>query len=202
MLSFIIGKIVTTDQQAVTIQTGGIGFSVQIPRSEVYQKGEEVTIITYLHWNQENGPSLFGFHSELERTVFLLIISCSGIGPKIGIALLATISAADFLQAVQTGNEKVLSSVSGIGQKKAEQMIVQLRHKVAKLIESGHLQESSGSSIILEQWKNIVQVFQSLNYSRHEIDAALGYLRKEYGGTPCGFDELLRNGLSFLAKRV
>ena len=56
---------------------------------------------TYLHWNQEQGPSIFGFASDIEREVFLLIISCSGIGPKIGLAVLAQIGSQSFIRAVQ-----------------------------------------------------------------------------------------------------
>ena len=89
---------------------------------------------TYMHWNQDNGPTLYGFNSILEKTVFLLIISCSGIGPKIGLAVLHHLEPATFVQAIIEENIKVLSSISGIGAKKAEQICVALKHKVAKLL--------------------------------------------------------------------
>lgn len=201
MLSLIQGKIIAVEQQVITIQTGGLGFSLQTPHPERYQKNAETTFFAYMHWNQENGPSLFGFSSELEKSVFLLVISCSGMGPKIGIALLSQLSPANFLRAVQEGDDKALSAVNGIGPKKAEQMVVQLRHKVAKLVEEG-IGDTIEGATSLEQWKNVTDVLKSLNYSRQEIDATLSHLRKEYGGKACAFDELMRSGLSFLAKRV
>jgi len=201
MLSFVQGKIISVDQQSVTVQTGGLGLVLQSPHPEAYQKDKEVKVLVYLHWNQEQGPSLFGFSSELEKAIFLLVISCSGMGPKIGLALLAQLAPVDFLTAVQEGDDKMLSAVSGIGPKKAEQMVVQLRHKVAKLIESGVSDNVQGATK-LEHWKNVTQVLQSLSYSRQEIDATIVYLRKEFGGSKSTFDELIRHGLSFLAKRV
>jgi Holliday junction DNA helicase RuvA len=201
MFSFIHGKIVSIDQHLITIESGGFGFAVQVPRPEAFQANKEATVSVHMHWNAEQGPSLFGFATELEKKVFLLITSCSGIGPKIGIAALSQLTPADFLTAVQEGNAKALSAVNGIGPKKAEQMAMQLRDKVAKLVESG-ITDSVEGATVLADWKQVTQVLQSLNYSRTEIDAALSYLRKEYSGAKASFDELIRRGLSFLAKRV
>ncbi len=201
MLSFVQGKVISVDQQSITVQSGDFGLSLATARPEAYQKDQEVKVAVYMHWNQEQGPTLFGFASELEKKVFLLITSCSGIGPKIGLAALSQLSPSDFLTAIQEGNDKALSAVSGIGPKKAEQMVVQLRDKVAKLVETGVTEGVQGATA-LEDWKNVTQVLKSLNYSRPEIDAALSFLRKEHGGKACSFDELIRHGLSFLAKRV
>lgn len=201
MFSYLEGKIVSIESQSLTLQMGGMGFTLQVASPEHFQKNTEAKLLVYLHWNQENGPSLFGFSSELEKKVFLLVVSCSGMGPKIGLALLSQLTPGAFLAAVQEGNHKALSSVTGIGPKKAEQMVVQLRSKVAKLIDEGLIVADSGA-VVLEQWKNVSQVLKSLNYSRTEIDAALMHLRKEHGGSHASFDQLIRAGLSFLAKRV
>lgn len=201
MFDFIKGLVVKIDQHIITLATNGIGFGVQVPRPELFEKDKEATLQIYMHWNTEQGPSLFGFATELEKKVFLLITSCSGIGPKIGIAALAQLTPADFLTAVQEGNAKALSAVSGIGPKKAEQMVMQLRDKVAKLVEGG-ISDTLESATALADWRQVTQVLQSLNYSRSEIEAALAHLRKEYSGATPSFDELIRRSLSFLAKRV
>ena len=67
----------------------------------------------------------------------MLVIGCSGIGPKIALAVLAHLGAQGFVEVVSCGDERALSKVNGIGPKKAEQIIVQLKHKVSKLISSG-----------------------------------------------------------------
>ena len=154
---------------------------------------KKLILLVHMHWNQENGPALFGFSTILEKNVFLMITSCSGLGPKLAMAVLAQLGAAEFLEAVQSANEDALSDVSGIGAKKAEQIIVQLKHKVAKLIESGiHL----GASTTLEKRHEISQVLKSLNYSRPEIAAAMNYLNENYPGTQVAFDQLVRHALA------
>jgi Holliday junction DNA helicase RuvA len=151
-----------------------------------------------MHWNQEQGPSLFGFTSDLDKTVFLMIISCSGIGPKLGIAVLSAMSAKDFLAAVQTGNDKAFSAISGIGAKKAEQLIMQLRDKVAKLVKSGvELDETSQAG----HWHTVSQALASLNYTCAEVAQTMKYLSQTYSGTSLTFDQLMRYALSYLAKK-
>jgi Holliday junction DNA helicase RuvA len=201
MISLLQGKVISIDQQQLIIQVSGIGFQVLVARPELYSQEQEVNLPIYMHWNQEQGPSFFGFSTELEKKIFLLIISCSGIGPKIGLALLGQLSSAEFLHAVQSGNDKALSAVNGIGAKKAEQIVVQLRDKVTKLINTESDEAFEGAQAI-NHWNNISQVLKSLNYSRPEIESALAYLRKEHKGADCTFDQLMRSGLSFLAKRV
>jgi Holliday junction DNA helicase RuvA len=201
MFSYLRGKVATIQESLVTLDVQGVGFAFQVPSPEFFQGKQDITVPIHMHWNSDNGPSLYGFSSELERTVFLLITSCSGLGPKIGLAVLNQLNPGSFLQAIQEGDDKALSSVSGIGAKKAEQIIVQLRHKVTKLVESG-IALDQGTQESLEQWKNLTQVLQSLNYSRQEIEATLSYLRKECGGTAAPFDLLMRQALSFLAKKV
>lgn len=200
MLSYVRGKIISSHSSEMIMDVGGIGFSLMVPRSEQFAPGAEAEVTVYFHWNQDQGPSLFGFASKLERDIFCLIISCSGMGPKIGLAVLAQLSPSEFLCAIQEGNDKALSAISGIGTKKAEQMIVHLRHKVAKLIESGV--EIEGDSETFEQWKNVSDVLKSLNYSRPEIETAIAQTREHFSGGSYTFDQLLRHSLSFLAKKV
>lgn len=201
MFSYLKGKVTTISESTITLDVRGVGFAFQVPSPEFFQGKQEIMVPVHMHWNSDNGPSLYGFASEFERTVFLLITSCSGLGPKIGLAVLNQLSPNVFLQAIQEGDDKALSSVNGIGAKKAEQIIVQLRHKVSKLIDSGVPLEQ-GTQQSLEQWKNLTQVLQSLNYSRQEIEATLTYLRKEGGGVSTPFDALMRQALSFLAKKI
>lgn len=198
MISYLSGTIKEIQDNTLTVVISGIGYAVQVTNPGLYAQGTPIELSIYTHWNQEQGPSLFGFNSGLDRTVFLLIISCSGIGPKIGLAALANLSAQGFLEAVQTGNEKALSSISGVGAKKAEQIIVHLKHKVAKLIESGTVTLGSSN---LEQWHHISEVLKSLNYSKQEISATVNFLTENYGGTSLTFDQLMRHALSFLAKK-
>lgn len=202
MFSYIRGVVKSGADQCVTVDVHGVGFSVVVPHPELLQKGKETTLFIHMQWNQEQGPTLYGFSNEQEKAIFLLVTSCSGIGPKIGLLVLQKLSPAVFLRAVQTADIKTLSGISGVGPKKAEQLIMQLKHKIAALLDSGWQNDQSVDSVHLEQWKNISHVLQSLNYSRSEIDQALSHIAQEAAGVDLPFDLLMRKALSFLAKKV
>lgn len=201
MITSLSGMITHASEGALTIDVHGIGFEVTVPQTVLFRAHETATVLIYWHWSAENGPTLYGFMQELERTIFALVIGCSGMGPKLAIALLGSLTPAVFVQAIQAGDERTLSKVSGVGAKKAEQLIVQLKHKVPKLLDQV---VATGQTMdpALEQWKNITQVLQSLHYSRPEIDAAVSHIQKEYKGQAVSFDVMMRNALSFLAKRL
>lgn len=198
MINFLKGTILECKDHILTIDVHGVGFQVTIPENTPVIKGEQTALYIYLQWHQEQGPILFGFQNELEKAIFLLIISCSGIGPKIALSILSSMKPTSFLKAIQTDDQKALSSISGIGAKKAEQMIVQLRHKATKLLESGIASEDNDN---FEHWKNISEVLTSLHYSRSEITNALGHIQ-ENSPENVSFDLLLRKALSFLSKRA
>ncbi len=197
MVSYVTGTVKSAAKQRVTLAVGPVGLELGVPDGSLFQIGQAATVHLYMHWNQEQGPSLFGFTSSLEKEVFLLIISCSGIGPKIALAVLADLGAQGFLEAIQMGDERMLSKVSGIGLKKAEQMIVQLKHKIEPLIASGAMQ---GGSQRVMHWHTVSKALESLNYSRTEITQAMSHLKSTKAQVDISFDQLLRQALSFLSK--
>jgi Holliday junction DNA helicase RuvA len=199
MLSFIKGTVYAIKEQSIVIDTGNFGLALQVPDSTVFQVSSPINLHSYLHWNQEQGPSLFGFQTELEKAVFLLVISCSGIGPKIALAVLAGMTPSVFLNVVQTGNDEALSAINGIGQKKAEQLIMQLKHKVTKLLESGIEVDESGN---LAQWQDLSKVLVELKYSKAEVAQALKYVQETQQPGGAKFDVLLRSALSYLSKKI
>ena len=198
MINLLTGSVHDIHENSITLATHAIGFCIHVKNPTQLVLKQTVTLLIYMHWNQENGPTLYGFEHLLEKTVFLLIISCSGIGPKIAMALLAQLGAEPFLHAIQTGNENAICAVSGIGAKKAEQIIVQLKHKVAKLLESGTCIENPA----IQLRHNIGQVLQSLNYSRQEISAAMNHLNTTFPEATLTFDQLMRHALSYLSKQL
>lgn len=198
MIAHLTGTITHKQEQLITLALGPIGLAIQVPSSDSFALQSHVTLYTHIHWNQEQGPSLFGFASELDRQLFLLIISCQGIGPRIALAVLADLGSARFLEAVHMGEDRTLSKVSGIGPKKAEHIIVQLKHKVAQLISSGALPTTDSESLM--DWTLVTQALESLNYSRNEINRAMTHLKKN-NAAHSSFDQLMRQALSFLAQQ-
>lgn len=128
-----------------------------------------------------------------------MIISCSGIGPKIAVALLNQLAPTTFIKAIANNDISTLSSVNGIGPKKAEHMLVQLRHKITPLLESGLDVKDMGDA---GRWKDVSDALGSLNYSRQEVARSMHYLQEQFAGKQASFDELLRHSLSFLSKKI
>jgi Holliday junction DNA helicase RuvA len=198
MIEKLKGTLDTISEKSILLFVNGVGYSLMMPDPSSLKHNEEVTLHTYLYWHQEKGPVLYGFITELERTVFLLIIDCPKIGPSVALTILSTISASQFIDAVTSHNEKTLSSISGIGDKKAEQLITHLKHKISKLLTQGKIKRDEQQNVA--QWHNITQVLTSLNYSRQEVTQALQYLSEKYTGKECSLDQLIRASLAFLSK--
>jgi Holliday junction DNA helicase RuvA len=197
MISSLNGIIKETAAQLVSIDLGPITCTLTVPDGTIYQIGSPAAIHTHMHWNSDNGPTFYGFQAPLDRTVFQLIISCSGIGPKIGLTALSALGSGQFLEAVQMGDTKKLSSISGIGTKKAEQIILQLKDKVAQLISAGQIVHGSAK---LEQWHTVTLALESLNYSRSEISRTLEQLKTGSLPDNMPFDQLMRKALALLSK--
>lgn len=194
----LTGIIKQLSSQFILIDVHGVGYGVSVPSEHAFIKDKPTTVYIYFHFNAEQGIQLFGFEQKHEKIAFSQIISCSGIGPKIGLAILSQISAEQFFQAITLSDHKALSAINGIGQKKAESMIMQLKDKVGKM--NLDFQTSGGTSNIAAI-KQVTEALQSLNYSRIEIAQALDHI-KEQGLQNGTFDEMLRKALSHLAKRL
>ena len=132
MIAYLRGKILTQNGETIILDVNGIGYEVYCTGS-VFRKitvGAVAEIFTYMQV-KEDGVTLFGFDSVKEKELFLKLISVSGVGPKMGISILATLSADDFAVAVATADTKRLSSVKGLGKKTAEKIILELHGKIS-----------------------------------------------------------------------
>lgn len=198
MIDFLEGEVKKIEEKSITLLVNGIGFKLLVaqPKSFVLNKKKE--LYTYMHWNSENGPSLFGFQDEFEKQVFLLIIDCPKIGPGIAMNILSQLDAYQFVQVVSAQNQRALSDLNGIGPKKAEQIIVHLKDKASKLMLTSQIHAGQAQQDFT-QWQNINDVLVSLNYSRPEISKALQYLTEKYSNQNVSLDLLIRSALSFLS---
>jgi Holliday junction DNA helicase RuvA len=198
MINLISGTIKKIHEKSITIFVSGIGFHCYTPRPNAFKEGKSAELFSYMHWNSDKGPSLYAFDNELERTTFLMIIDCPKIGPGIALSILAQIEAPSFLEIITSQNEAALSAINGIGAKKAEQLVMQLKHKVAKLIASGTVKADAQQDFV--QWQNISDVLTSLSYSKQEISGAMKFLGKEYVDQNYPLDKLIRAALSYLSQ--
>lgn len=197
MINCLSGAVHNQKGSMVTVMVQGIGFGVNVPNHYQFTPGATAQLEIYTHVTQDAGMQLFGFLTEDEKAIFMLVISCSGMGPKIGLGLLSELAPAQFVQAILTNDIKTLSSISGIGRKKAESLALQLKDKVEKLMLASATQVPQATIAL----KNINDALYSLGYSRQEVASAMEFL-KESQLLEVSFDEMLRKSLGFLAKRL
>ena len=132
MIAYLRGKVLTSTDETVILDVNGVGYEVYCTGS-VFRKitvGAVTEIFTYLQV-KEDGMTLFGFDTPQEKDLFLKLISVSGVGPKLGISILASLSADDFALAIATADVKRLSKVKGLGKKTAEKIVLELHGKIS-----------------------------------------------------------------------
>lgn len=135
MIAHIKGVLTETDLNSVIIDVNGLGYQVHVPLStsdRLPRPGAEIALRTHMIM-REDDVSLYGFHTDEERKLFRLLLNVSGVGAKIALAALSCLPPATFCQAVTDNNVKVISSISGIGKKTAERLILELKDKVENL---------------------------------------------------------------------
>ncbi|MFH1502655.1 MAG: Holliday junction branch migration protein RuvA [Candidatus Eisenbacteria bacterium] len=135
MISELRGNLLRKAAAGIVVDIGGVGFRLLVPISTfrgLPEEGGEVRLFTHLHV-REDALELFGFLTPAERTLFLELISISGIGPKLGLAVLSGLAPDVFHEAVVGEDLALLTSVSGIGKKTAQRIIVELKEKLSGL---------------------------------------------------------------------
>ncbi len=134
MIAYLEGKIVEKQPARIVIDVGGVGYEVLIPLSS-YDRlgapGSACRVLTH-HYVREDAEILYGFCTEAERRMFQLLLTISGIGPKIALSALSGLSVRELKAAVADQDVKRLHSISGIGRKTAERMIIELRDKISE----------------------------------------------------------------------
>jgi Holliday junction DNA helicase RuvA len=153
MITFLNGILVEKQPTRMVLDVGGVGYEVFIPLSSFDRlpaTGTQVRILTVDHV-REDAHLLYGFMTEAERAMFHLLTGVSGIGPKLALSALSGLTVRDLKAAVVEGNVKRISSVSGIGAKMAERIVVELKHKLsaAEALEavSGVVEPGGGSAL-------------------------------------------------------
>ncbi len=134
MIASLHGTLTKKTPTELQIDVHGIGFSVSIPVSTYQHLGEtgsDVTLLTHLHV-REDALQIFGFASEAERSMFRLLISVSGIGPKIALGILSGVGVDELKEHLLHADTTALTTIPGVGKKTAERLIVELRDKLGK----------------------------------------------------------------------
>jgi len=172
MIASLHGKLQALGSDWAIIDVGGIGFQVHMPTSTqsiLGAIGEEVELHTHLHLREDNA-TLYGFATTEELGLFQTLIGVSGLGPKLALAMLSTMSVEKLIIAIATGNIDVLTVVPGIGKKTANRLILELKDKIgAGLIALPAAQ-------LAEENTEVLAALTSLGYSVSEATRAVASL--------------------------
>lgn len=144
MIGYVKGKLLSDIEGEIILENNGVGFSIT-PSAEAYKeiiKNGGGAVYTYMAV-REDDISLYGFKSMEEKKMFLKLITVSGIGPKMGMTVLSNMSLTDLAVKIATSDVKGLSQVKGLGKKKAEMIIVELREKMGEEIKESKAETDS-----------------------------------------------------------
>lgn len=202
MIFALEGKVVNKTPTEVIIDVGGINYLVNIPVT-VYDKigdiGSDVKIYTHLVVREEE-IFLYGFSSVEEREFFKLLISVSGIGPKMAQAIMSGMSLEELKESIARGDVSTLVSIPGVGKKTAERVIVELRDKIAKIEFAGKQLEVVSSDQI-EIRNEALLALVSLGFSRQVAEKAIRLALKDNEKKEFTVEELVKLALRQITPR-
>lgn len=189
MIGRVRGDLLAVGADAVTVDVGGVGYEVAVTGrtfEEIPGIGSEIVLHTHLHV-REDQMALFGFTTGDDRDLFRLLMGVSGVGPKVGLAILATMTADDLRRVVATDDAAALTAVPGIGKRSAQKLLLELRPKLD--VPDGDLQASGPLG-------EVRTALEGLGYQSDEISGALRDLPADLP-----VEELLKRSLQALGKR-
>ncbi|MFN0109462.1 MAG: Holliday junction branch migration protein RuvA [Blastocatellia bacterium] len=202
MIAHISGKLIQKQPNSIIVDVSGIGYELNVPLSTFYDLGEVGSIVSLrVHTHvREDALQLFGFRTEAEKKLFLLLNTVSGIGPKLAITVLSGLSAEELIQAIRAENLTKLTGIPGVGKKTAERMLVELKDKVAAILPPGL--ESSTTAVIAQTGdamrEDVISALVNLGYVRVQAEKAVGAVLKEM--PDANFTTALKQSLRMLAK--
>lgn len=197
MYHYLNGKITGKTPVAVILDVNGIGYEVRVSLStfsSLPNLGETVKLFTHFVV-REDAQLLYGFATEEEREAFRLLISISGIGPKLAITLLSGVTLSELRRAIQEKNIPVLTAISGIGQKTAERVIVELKDKIDKAEVSAGKELVHDASVSDQMVEDSILALVSLGYTKQKAKEAVQKTLKAMLGKKPSVEEIIRTAL-------
>jgi Holliday junction DNA helicase RuvA len=197
MIAFVRGEVAAVTLNSAVLEVGGVGLELMCTPGTLatLRTGQLATLPTSMVV-REDSLTLFGFLDEDEKTVFELVQTASGVGPKLAQAILACLAPDELRVAVASDDTKTLTKVSGIGQKGAQRIILELKDRLGTPV--GHVRYAGPSAAA--PWKDqVLQGLVGLGWSAKDADAAVEAVAREAGEDP-QVAVLLRSALRALSR--
>ena len=179
MIYCLTGKIVKKSMSAVVLSCGGVGYYAQCPASvagALPGVGKEATLYTVMSVT-ENDVSLYGFATEEQQACFEMLTAVSGVGPKVGLAILSVVEPQRVALAISAGDHKAFKAANGVGPKLAQRIVLELKDKVAKgFVDGISLEDVAGAASgepATQSASQAIAALVSLGYSQSEAALAI-----------------------------
>lgn len=195
MIDFLEGEVVELTENSVVLAVGGVGYRVTVSKATVEAlRGQAgpVRIYTHLHYTP-NDLALYGFATQEERQLFELLISVSGVGPKVAMGILSATTPQYFAEAILQNRRDLLEDLKGVGRKTAERLIVELKEKIAQIPLAG---APSLAPATTQEELAIKALTRSLGFNETEARRAVARA-KAMGATTT--EELVKKALALLS---
>lgn len=198
MFYYIKGKYILKSESFIVVEAGGVGYKIYTSAntlSKMPQPNTEVTVFTHLHV-REDTHDLYGFLTNDEITLFIQLISVSGIGPKAALAILSVATPEQFALAVITNDVKTITKAQGVGPKVAQRIILELKDK----LKTTDAMSEDARETVIENKNNLQEAITALT--------VLGYTANEAKRAVSGLDssqsteQLIKEALKILMKQV
>lgn len=201
MIASLTGRLAAKHPGGVIIDVQGVGYDVLIPLSTYYQlpdSNQTVTLVIHTHV-REDAIQLFGFSTSREKDAFLMLLGVSGIGPKLALSVISSLSVDDLAAAIRTDDQKTLASVPGIGKKSAARLALELTDKVEKLGAAAGPRATKVDEPSGKLMDDALSALVNLGYKAADVkDVIKQVLAGRNGETP--LQDLIRSALKELAK--
>jgi len=193
MIGRLTGRLAAKTPDQVLLDVGGVGYVVHIPLSTFYELPEsENPTSLWIHTHvREDTLALYGFLTEHERSLFLLLLGVAGIGPKVALTVLSGIPPAELASALRNQDVRRLVAIPGVGKKTAERMVLELAEKVAAFAA-----EQPAETPAAVAAEDVVSALVNLGYRKTEAEKAVESATR--GGAPPDFGEFLKLALKKL----
>ncbi|WP_159950126.1 Holliday junction branch migration protein RuvA [Polaribacter septentrionalilitoris] len=176
MITQIRGRLVEKNPTDVVIDCNGVGYLLHISLNTFSKLPEDESVLLYTHLSiKEDAHTLFGFISKIEREVFKLLISVSGVGPSIARTMCSSMTSDEIQNAIASGNVAVIQSVKGIGAKTAQRVIVDLKDKILKTFNIDEVSASASNT----NKDEALSALEVLGFNKKQADKVVSKIMSE-----------------------
>ncbi len=200
MIASVRGKLIYTDNNCAVVECGGVCYKCFVTKNTLYnlpQKNEEVFLHTFLSV-REDAMDLYGFCEIEELDAFKLLTSVSGVGAKMGLALLSEFTASQITLYIASGDYKALTATSGVGPKLAQRIVLELKDKVGSLQTGDTIEiKAVGNATLNTNTKEAVSALVTLGYTQSEASLAVGKCDPSLST-----EDLIKQALKTLARGI